>query len=310
MKERQAKTAAKKLAEAAALAQQRLGIQTDALIERKRHNQEIEKKAGQAAFSKNVIWGTKTDPVTGEKVPALIQPGTDANAALTKLPEGFELAKEPIKMDAGTEWVLLDPQTRQVVGRIPKALEEAERQKATGEASGKAITEARNKLPNIETTTNRTLALIDRLDKDPMRKSFVGYSGYLPNMSPEANDYQGILDQVKGNTFLQAFDSLRGAGAITETEGKAATAALTRLQTVAPSDKGYQSALDDTKRTLREILANARRRAGVEAVPEANMSPDIGVSRPPHQVNSKAEYDALPQGASYIAPDGSVRNKQ
>jgi hypothetical protein len=129
-------------------------------------------------------------------------------------------------------------------------------------------------------------------------------------MSPEANDYQGILDQVKGNTFLQAFDSLRGAGAITETEGKAATAALTRLQTVAPSDKGYQSALDDTKRTLREILANARRRAGVEAVPEANMSPDIGVSRPPHQVNSKAEYDALPQGASYIAPDGSVRNKQ
>lgn len=287
MTQRKTEAGAKKLAEAAKIAQQRLGIQVEAqkarteqaqaaqeyrervLEERRRHNEAVEAKGGAAAFSKNVIRGT----LNGK--PALIQPGSEGKAVLTELPKDengnvFEIANEPIKVDAGTKYVLLDPQTRQVVGEIPKNVQEEERNKAAGQVEGKTTAEAKTALPNIVTTTERVLNRIDRLDQDPMRSAFTGYSGYLPNLSPKANSYQALLKEVQGNVFLQAFASLKGAGAITEMEGQAATAALSRLQAVAPSDEGYQSALDDTRQVMRTILKNARERAGVtEASPPA-----------------------------------------
>lgn len=277
MQQRKAKEGAKKLAEAAAIAQQRLGIQQEqhaaTLAERKRHNLEIEKqRANQGpSFSKNVIWGVGPN---GE--PALLQPGDQGKAIATELPEGFKVAKDPIKIDAGTEWILLDPQTRQPVGKIPKNVGAETAEKTTAEEEAKRRTEAKAALPNIEATATRVTGLIDRLDKDPMRQSFTGYSGYLPNISPEANDYQALLDQVGGNTFLQAFASLKGSGAITEMESRKAGEALSRLQAIAPSDAGYQSALDDTKAVMLEILQNARKRAGVETQAPTTPPPPSG----------------------------------
>ncbi|HEY6861658.1 MAG TPA: M15 family metallopeptidase [Pseudolabrys sp.] len=258
LKERQIDRQVAALKNQMATAQQRLGIQTEALSERKRHNQEIEKKAGQAAFSKNVIWGTDAN---GN--PALIQPGTTGEAVQTKLPEGFKLAKDPIKVDAGTKWVLLDPQTRQPVGEIPKNIQEAAAEHAAGAEQGKISVEAKAALPQIETTTNQVLDILNRVESSPLRQEFTGYRGYLPNMTPAANDYQGLLDQIKGKFFLQAFQSLKGAGAITDVEGKKATDAFARLQVTAPSDKGFQSALDDARAAVKEVLVNARKRAGI-----------------------------------------------
>lgn len=216
-------------------------------------------RGGNESYSKNPIWGTDD-----EGRPAIIQVSDRGNSIQTQLPEGINIGKDPIKVDAGTHFVLLDPVTRQPIGQVEKQLQKAEEQKTIGKDQG----EAKQALPGVETQTNRIIELIDRLDKSPARSSFTGYSGYLPNVSTEANDYQGLLDQVGDATFLQGFESLRGSGAITEAEGAKALGALSRLQVTAPSDEGYQSALDDARQVMREILINARKRAGVEVKEE------------------------------------------
>jgi len=191
------------------------------------------------------------------------------------LPEGVKPIRDTIRVDAGDRWVLLDPVTRTKVGEEMKNLREAASETAAGGVEGKTSAEAGAKLPFVETATNRVLKVLDDLSNDDMREAFTGYSGYLPNVSPEANDYQASLDQVAGNVFLQAFNELRGGGAITEAEGNRATVSLSRLGQVAPSDAGYQKALDDTRETMKEILINARKRAGVQPPPPSGGNEDV-----------------------------------
>jgi GH24 family phage-related lysozyme (muramidase) len=74
--------------------------------------------------------------------PVLIQIGKDGTAVRTPLPDGVSLSKQPIKMDAGTHFVLLDPITRQPVGTIPKDNRGEASEKAVGTATGKAQGEA------------------------------------------------------------------------------------------------------------------------------------------------------------------------
>lgn len=96
--------------------------------------------------------------VDAEGNPVLIQIGKDGTSIRTPLPEGVTLSKEPIKLDAKTHWVLLDPITRQQVGIIPKETYEEAVQSATGTAAGKALGEdtatyesMSSKMPGLET---------------------------------------------------------------------------------------------------------------------------------------------------------------
>ncbi|PVY56730.1 hypothetical protein C8D04_1994 [Simplicispira sp. 125] len=104
------------------------------------------------------------------------------------------------------------------------------------------------------------LGVIDMLDKHPGRETATGASGvidprnYIPGT--DAKDFSVALDQLKGKTFLQAFESLKGGGQITEVEGKKATEAIGRLNT-AQSDKAFQQALSD----LRGVVEGSMKRA-------------------------------------------------
>jgi hypothetical protein len=92
------------------------------------------------------------------------------------------------------------------------------------------------------------LALIDTALKHPGRATATGLSGILAptNYIPGTNakDFQAIRDQIAGGAFLQAFESLKGGGAITEIEGKKAEQAIARLQTT-QSDAAFEQALRD-----------------------------------------------------------------
>lgn len=107
---------------------------------------------------------------------------------------------------------------------------------------------------------NDMLSVIDMLDKHPGRETATGASGvidprnYIPGT--DAKDFSVALDQLKGKTFLQAFESLKGGGQITEVEGKKATEAIGRLNT-AQSDKAFQQALID----LRSVVEGSMKRA-------------------------------------------------
>lgn len=71
-----------------------------------------------------------------------------------------------------------------------------------------------------------------------------------------AANFQAYFDQVKGQTFLQAFQTLKGGGSITEKEGEKATSALNRMS-LAQSETEFKEAA----RELQDILRTGALRA-------------------------------------------------
>jgi hypothetical protein len=113
--------------------------------------------------------------------------------------------------------------------------------------------------------------------------------------------------EVLSQAFLDAFEALKGGGAITEKEGEKATAARTRMD-LAQSETEYMAAAREYQGVLKRGVENARARiqrsggtAPTAATPETSANPVI---------KSEAEYNALPSGATYIDPDGVSRRKR
>lgn len=119
------------------------------------------------------------------------------------------------------------------------------------------------------------LGVIDKALAHPGREAATGMSGvidprnYVPGTNPR--DFQVVLDQIGGTAFLQAFESLKGGGQITEVEGKKATDAIARLNR-AQSDEEFQRSLQD----LREVMVLGQQRLG-GGQPQQGQQPAGGV---------------------------------
>ena len=72
------------------------------------------------------------------------------------------------------------------------------------------------------------------------------------------------LDQIKGQQFLSAFESLRGGGQITDVEGKKATEAISRMS-AAQNVKEFDTALEEYRGILFKGLERAKNRASLNA---------------------------------------------
>ena len=139
------------------------------------------------------------------------------------------------------------------------------------------------------------LNVIDQLIASPGLGGIVGIRGKIPTIpGTDAAKSNALAEQLEGQAFLQAFQSLKGAGAITETEGKKASAAIARLNR-SQSKTDYVQALNE----LRGILVETKSRATEKAIP--------GASAP--TVTSQAEYDALPSGSRYVDASGAPHVK-
>jgi hypothetical protein len=113
--------------------------------------------------------------------------------------------------------------------------------------------------------------------------------------------------EVLSQAFLDAFEALKGGGAITEKEGEKATAARTRMD-LAQSETEYMAAAREYQGVLKRGVENARARiqrsggtAPTTATPETSAAP---------VVKTEAEYNALPSGSTYVDPDGVTRRKR
>jgi hypothetical protein len=101
---------------------------------------------------------------------------------------------------------------------------------ASAEVQGKAQGQAAFDLPGIEFRSRTAIASVDDLKSRNIGQRY-GMQGKLYAIpGTEGADIQALVTQVASQAFLNAFDQLRGAGAITQTEGEAATAAITRLK--------------------------------------------------------------------------------
>lgn len=97
--------------------------------------------------------------------PVILQLSKAGTSIKTPLPEGVTLSKEPIKLDAGTHFVLLDPITRQPVGQIPKNLDDAAANTAIGKARGEDTATYESivsKMPGLEKVVSELGTLADQ----------------------------------------------------------------------------------------------------------------------------------------------------
>ncbi|WP_139975343.1 hypothetical protein [Ochrobactrum sp. CGA5] len=199
--------------------------------------------------------------------PVLLQLGKNGKVVQSQLPEGVSLSKEPIKLDAGTHFVLLDPITRQPVGQIPKDVAGAASQAAIGKSQG----EAAASLPGDLQQAEQTISQIDSLLASDGLSSIVGpVDQYRPSWSlgSSGRDALSRLRQLQGGAFLQAFGMLKGGGQITEIEGAKAEAAMARMDR-ALNEEDFRNALKDFRDAVSQGMVKMRRQAGVGAGSQA-----------------------------------------
>jgi len=78
-----------------------------------------------------------------------------------------------------------------------------------------------------------------------------------PIAGTSRSDFETRFEQVKGGTFLDAYNSLRGGGAIDQKEGEKATAALNRMN-LAQSEAEFIRAARDFEDVVKKGVARAR----------------------------------------------------
>jgi len=251
--------------------------------------------------------GASLNPVYGvgpDGKPAMVQTTKTGQAIQTKLPDGFQISKDPIKVDLGTHIQLIDPQTRQPIGQpIQKDLAGAEREKILGEETGKGQVA----LPQLLATSSQTLKAIEDVRNHPGRGFMTtGALGGMPGIpGTSGRGFTVALDQLKGKTFLEAFNALRGGGAITEAEGSKATNAMARLDRAQNKDD-FETGLND----LRDVVKAGMMRAAAKAKGAGQtMAQDAPAAQPAAGGITQAQYESLPSGSTFTAPDGSQRVK-
>lgn len=158
--------------------------------------------------------------------------------------------------------------------------ERLERIKAAGKYKGEALAKAQSDLPGAVERANQALNVIDQMVGkratadaqgnivDPGTKPHPGFRGavgagfgerFLPGT--EAASFQALYDQVTGGAFLQAYETLRGTGQITEIEGAKATSAITRMQ-LSQNEREFIKAAREFQDVIRNGVQRAQAKAG------------------------------------------------
>ena len=157
---------------------------------------------------------------------------------------------------------LIDKATGQPIRNVGANIAAGKSAAVQGEAQGKAAIN----LPLAENSAQRMIGAIDTLlsPNSGLERVTGTVYGRLPewtNTSEEAKNAQSQIDYINGNTFLQAYNDLRGAGAITEKEGEAAQAAYNRLRSQQLGTESYKKALAEFRSEVVKLRDIARDRA-------------------------------------------------
>jgi hypothetical protein len=152
--------------------------------------------------------------------------------------------------------------------------------KAAGDYFGKNKAAAAQALPAALENATQAIRLIDEMigtaevkDKNgkvikAAGKEHPGFSNYVgvgfPTRFVEGSDaasFEIRQKQIEGKAFLEAFNTLRGGGAITEKEGEKGTLAIMRMNK-ATSEAEYKAAARELQEVLRTGVNTMRAKAG------------------------------------------------
>lgn len=204
-------------------------------------------QGGQETFGNTPVWGTdeKGNPV-------LMQPSNRGGLRVAQMPPGVTPQRGGTsRVDLGTTVAILDANGT-VIGYQPKDIAGEKRAGVVGTRQGENEVNA----PGAVLKAEQMLTAVDGILNDPNLSKSVGVwslVGAVPN-TPQY-DFAQRAQQLQGQAFLQAFESLKGGGQITEVEGNKAQQAIGRLST-AQSEKAYREALGE----LRGVIVAAQER--------------------------------------------------
>lgn len=191
----------------------------------------------------------------------LVQPGSAGDVKLTDLPAGA------IPLVGGT-YVTGDTLRQKSTGapleNIAPNIAGKEAAEAVGQARGKAAAD----LPRIVDNASQALRTIQQIRAHPGREYGLGIGGVLgPVPGTSQAGFVDLVEQAKGKAFLEAFNSLKGGGQITEAEGRKATEAIARLNRARRAED-FDQALADFESVIMAGVARAQQSAeGRPAVP-------------------------------------------
>jgi hypothetical protein len=134
--------------------------------------------------------------------------------------------------------------------------------KAGATTTAKSEAEATFEAPKVVAEADEAVRLVDDLLKAPGFKQAVGASrmlGVQKIPGTAARDFDIRLEQLQGKQFLQAFESLKGGGQITEIEGKKATDAIARMN-ASGSEAEFTKAAKEFQDVIRTGADRARKR--------------------------------------------------
>jgi hypothetical protein len=215
--------------------------------------------------------------------PTILLPRTDGTVAPPSLPQGYSLTPRTREIRVGTEVITVDQGGREI-SRRPIDVAGQETQERVGQQRGTEIAGA----PQALRTAEQSIGLIDGALQHPSLRSATGvlaFTGAIPG-TPQF-DFAQRVEQLRGRAFLEAFESLKGGGAITEIEGRKATDAIARLSRGA-SAADFRQALGE----LREVLEGARQRS--EALirpPQAQIGPNGPAADPPPAPRQRLRFN-------------------
>jgi hypothetical protein len=163
----------------------------------------------------------------------------------------------PVKaVDTGTGTNFVGPGGIQVGSPIQKDIAGAASQKEIGEAQGKSIAAAPGDLQAGE----NAIAILEQVKNNPYKARGTGMSSILNNIPGTGGyDFSNLVDQAKSGAFLTAIQQMRGLGSLSNAEGGAATAAVTRMNT-ATSEEAFNAALNDYEKIIRQGMSRAQAR--------------------------------------------------
>lgn len=146
---------------------------------------------------------------------------------------------------------------------------------AIGKATGEVLGKAKADLPDATAKADYTLSVIDKMLAHPGLPGVVGVPSIsgalrLPG-TPEA-DFRALQKQLEGQVFMEAYQSLKGGGVITEIEGEKATLALARMQT-AQTENAFKEGAREFQKIIRDGISRMEKQAGVERRPSIIQTP-------------------------------------
>jgi hypothetical protein len=236
-----------------------------------------------------------------------------------ELPEGARWAPGYDMRDTGTALTGFNRKSGEVGPVVPKDIAGKEAAQERGKAAG----QAQAGLPAVKTTVENAFKTIGELERHPGIDTGTGLSSWLHpaawTAGTDAYNFNVKNRKAQAQSFMGARDALKGAGQVTDFEGARGEAAIAAIET-AQSKEQYLQELANLKRMMQASYTDMQRKAGLADQPTPVRTQTIdpatgqpgpaGASGGPARIQTQQEYQALPPGTPYVAPDGSIRTKQ